>query len=223
MIWEMVPLDKLFIDCTGGNKKLKQSEFLGTGKLPIVDQGQKFIAGYTNDEEASCKVTLPCITFGDHTRAFKLIDFPFALGADGVKVLQPTKEVDARYAYFYLDQVKLAGKEGYQRNFKYLKQVSIPLPPLPVQKQIAAILEQADAAREKRRQANKLTEQFLQSAFLEMFGDPVTNPKGWEKKKFADLVEKVEKLRGKQREPEKGLENLFNALMQKAFKGELVK
>ena len=56
----------------------------------------------------------------------------------------------------------------------------IPLPPLPIQQQIAAILEKADAAREKRRQANRLTEQFLQSAFLEMFGNPATNPKGWE-------------------------------------------
>ena len=62
---------------------------------------------------------------------------------------------------------------------RYLQE-EIPLPPLPIQKQIAVILEKADAAREKRRQANKLTEQFLQSAFLEMFGDPVTNPKGWD-------------------------------------------
>jgi type I restriction enzyme, S subunit len=58
--------------------------------------------------------------------------------------------------------------------------LSLALPPLPIQKQIADILEKADAAREKRRQANQLTEQFLQSAFLEMFGDPVTNAKGWE-------------------------------------------
>ncbi|MBA4311173.1 MAG: restriction endonuclease subunit S [Chlorobiaceae bacterium] len=198
MMWKIAPFDKLFIDRTGGNKKLKQSEFLEAGALPIVDQGQQFIAGYTNDEAARCNVTLPCITFGDHTRAFKLIDFPFALGADGVKVLQPTKEVDARYAYFYLNQVKLAGKEGYQRNFKYLKQVSIPLPPLPIQKQIAAILEKADAAREKRRQANKLTEQFLQSAFLEMFGDPVTNPMGWESVKLGKLG-KLERGRSKHR------------------------
>ena len=67
----------------------------------------------------------------------------------------------------------------------------IPLPPLPIQKQIAAILEKADAAREKRRQANHLTEQFLQSTFLEMFGDPVTNPKGWERRRLGDVITKV--------------------------------
>jgi type I restriction enzyme S subunit len=187
MTWKSAKVEELFVDRTGGNKKLKQFEYLDSGMLPIVDQGQQFIAGYTNDENARCNVSLPCITFGDHTRIFKLINFPFALGADGVKVLEPSKEIDARYGYYYLSQVKLAGKEGYQRNFKYLKQVSIPLPPLPIQKQIAAILEKADAAREKRRQANQLTEQFLQSAFLEMFGDPVTNPKGWERLSLGKL------------------------------------
>ncbi|MFH0990410.1 MAG: restriction endonuclease subunit S [bacterium] len=56
-------------------------------------------------------------------------------------------------------------------NKTYLESIRVPLPPLPIQKQIASILEKADVAREKRRQANQLTEQFLQSAFLEMFGD----------------------------------------------------
>jgi len=68
-----------------------------------------------------------------------------------------------------------------------IRNLEIPLPPLPIQKQIAAILEKVDAAREKRRQANQLTEQFLQSVFLEMFGDPVTNPKGWKVSKLSEL------------------------------------
>ena len=70
-----------------------------------------------------------------------------------------------------------------------VKSTAIPLPPLPIQKQIAAILEKADAAREKRRQANQLTEQFLQSAFLEIFGDPVTNPKGWETGTLGEAIQ----------------------------------
>ena len=56
-------------------------------------------------------------------------------------------------------------------------------------KQIAAILEKVDSGREKRRQANHLTEQFLQSAFLEMFGDPVTNPKRWKTGILGEAVE----------------------------------
>ncbi|MBI2966217.1 MAG: restriction endonuclease subunit S [Bacteroidetes bacterium] len=58
--------------------------------------------------------------------------------------------------------------------------LKIPLPDLSTQKKISSILEQADAARQKRKQANQLTGQFLQSAFLEMFGDLSTNEKGWQ-------------------------------------------
>lgn len=58
-------------------------------------------------------------------------------------------------------------------------EINIPLPPLPEQKRIAAILDKADSIRRKRQQAIKLADEFLRSVFLEMFGDPVTNPKGW--------------------------------------------
>lgn len=64
-------------------------------------------------------------------------------------------------------------------------------PPLEEQRRIAAILDKADAVRRKRKEAIALTEELLRSAFLEMFGDPVTNPKGWEKIKLADAVDLV--------------------------------
>ncbi len=58
--------------------------------------------------------------------------------------------------------------------------LEIPLPPLPEQKRIAAILDKAEAIRRKRQQAIQLADDFLRAVFLDMFGDPVTNPKGWE-------------------------------------------
>lgn len=61
-----------------------------------------------------------------------------------------------------------------------LRELEIPLPPLEEQKRIAAILDKADAIRRKRQQAIDLTDQLLRSVFLDMFGDPVTNPKGWD-------------------------------------------
>lgn len=61
-----------------------------------------------------------------------------------------------------------------------LARLKIPLPPLPQQKRIAGILDAADALRAKRREALAQLESLSQSTFLEMFGDPVTNPKGWE-------------------------------------------
>ncbi len=64
-------------------------------------------------------------------------------------------------------------------NLTILRRVPVPLPPLPEQRRIADILDKADVIRRKRKQAIALTDQLLRSTFLEMFGDPVTNPKGW--------------------------------------------
>jgi type I restriction enzyme S subunit len=68
-----------------------------------------------------------------------------------------------------------------------LKRIKIPLPPLEEQRRIAAILDKADGVRRKRKEAIRLTEELLKSTFLEMFGDPVTNPKGWEVSPFGSL------------------------------------
>lgn len=70
---------------------------------------------------------------------------------------------------------------------KIIKESNIPLPPLPEQKRIAAILDKADAIRRKRQQAIQLADDFLRAVFLDMFGDPVTNPNGWE----VDALEKL--------------------------------
>ncbi|MGL4223683.1 MAG: restriction endonuclease subunit S, partial [Vibrio sp.] len=69
--------------------------------------------------------------------------------------------------------------------------LEIPLPPLDEQKRIAAILDKADAIRQKRKQAIALADEFLRSVFLEMFGDPVTNPKGWEVKEVSTVCTEI--------------------------------
>lgn len=81
---------------------------------------------------------------------------------------------------------RAAGAVVKNLNIDIVANVSVAFPPLEEQKRIAAILDKADALRRKRAQALQLTDQFLQSLFLDMFGDPVTNPKGWETKKFGD-------------------------------------
>jgi len=60
-----------------------------------------------------------------------------------------------------------------------IQEIQIPLPPIPEQQRIAAILQKADRIRSMRRYARQLSDGYLQSVFLEMFGDPVTNPMGW--------------------------------------------
>ena len=187
--WDAIRFTDAFTDRTGGQCKIKKGEYLPSGALPIVDQGQEPIGGFTSDLAAQCNVPLPCLLFGDHTRLVKYVDAPFALGADGVKVLEPRDDIDARFAFHYLRALPLPEDAGYSRHFKFLKRTWFPLPPLPEQRRIAAILDKADAVRRKRQQTVDLADQFLRSAFLDMFGDPVRNPKGWPERRLDSFAE----------------------------------
>lgn len=69
--------------------------------------------------------------------------------------------------------------------------IKIPLPPIPEQRRIAAILDTADALRAKRREALVKLDQLLQSVFLQMFGDPVINPRSWPKRPLSELTSKI--------------------------------
>ncbi len=69
------------------SKQIQTNSYLPSGDFPIIDQGQSKIAGWTNDKTTVINDNLPLIVFGDHTRVFKFIDFPFAIGADGTKLI----------------------------------------------------------------------------------------------------------------------------------------
>ena len=71
---------------------------------------------------------------------------------------------------------------------KWVEAYEIPLPPLPEQKRIAAILDTADALRAKRKESIEQLDSLIHSTFLEMFGDPVTNPRGWPTEEAAAVV-----------------------------------
>jgi type I restriction enzyme, S subunit len=176
--WRLAPFDSVMADESGGNLKTPQREFLPVGRYAVVDQGKQLVAGYVNDESRLCRVELPAIVFGDHTRCFKYVDFPFCMGADGTKVLRPKIDADVKYLYHYLRQLRLT-EGGYDRHFKYLKRTEIVLPSLPEQRRIAALLDQAEALRAKRLTALAQLDLLTQSIFLDMFGEPTTNPKGW--------------------------------------------
>ncbi|MDX2054766.1 MAG: restriction endonuclease subunit S [Polyangiaceae bacterium] len=106
-------------------------------------------------------------------------------------VLRPKADFDFRFLKWHLAHYDLAGFVNGTTRGKLTKGAAerIPLvkPPLPEQRRIADILDKADTIRRKRKEAIALTEELLRSAFLEMFGDPVTNPKGWEVKPLGDL------------------------------------
>lgn len=188
--WDVLSFSEAVKDATSEYSKLQKSEYLEQGVFPIVDQGQQQFGGYTNDRSVISVGSCPAIVFGDHTRIFKFIGEPFCLGADGAKVLEPKAELDKKFLFYYLSSLNIESA-GYSRHFKFLKENVVPVPPLSEQKRIAAILDKADAIRRKRQQAIQLADDFLRAVFLDMFGDPVTNPKGWGLRKFSEVCRQI--------------------------------
>jgi len=117
----------------------------------------------------------------------------------GYCVLRTKETLDSKYLFYCLqtksfvnDMVMQATGANYPAvSDKIIKQFKIPLPPLATQKKIAAILDAADAHRQKTKELLSKYDELAQSVFLEMFGDPVTNPKGWEIKKMKEITSKI--------------------------------
>ena len=166
----MAKFSDVFTDETKQGHKIQTSEYLHTGNHPIIDQGQSQIAGYTNLEDG-IYADVPAIIFGDHTRVIKYVDTPFFLGADGVKVLKSKiRDADYKYLFYCLQNAKIPNT-GYNRHFKWLKEIEIPLPSLYEQRRIAAVLDKvSDLIAKRWEQFDKLDE-LVKARFVEMFGD----------------------------------------------------
>lgn len=120
--------------------KIKTTQYLEQGYYPIIDQGKTFIGGYTNDKTGLI-TQLPAIVFGDHTRAFKYVDFPFVAGADGVKVFRAKSCFLPKLLFYFLQAITLPDR-GYARHYQYLVKSKIPVPPMAEQKRIVKKIEE---------------------------------------------------------------------------------
>jgi len=120
--------------------KIPKSKFAESGLYPIIDQSQSDIAGWTNDHTALVIPRRPVVIFGDHTCIVKLIETPFAQGADGIKILEASEDIDPRFLY-YLLRCRGLQQDGYRRHFSKLKEYEIPVPPLEVQQEFVAEIE----------------------------------------------------------------------------------
>lgn len=123
--------------------KLQTRDYQDAGAHPIIDQGQMPIAGWTDSAEGLIAEQLPVVVFGDHSRTFKYVDFPFVRGADGTQILKPRSDIDARYFYYACRSLDLASR-GYNRHFSLLKEQTIPVPPPEDQVRIAQALQQVE-------------------------------------------------------------------------------
>lgn len=103
------------------------------------------------------------------------------------------KEAEKKYLLFFLaNKLEYLKKRLAGATIRFVREgeimnTQIPLPPLSEQKRIVKILEKADALRKKRQEADELNNRIIQSIFLEMFGEPLKNPKGWPVKKIGEV------------------------------------
>lgn len=193
MSWPRVKLSEVATLING--RAYKKHEMLSEGKYPLMRVGNFFSnrAWFYSDLE------LPERQYCDHG------DLLYAWSAsfgpriwDGGKVIYHyhiwklvlnEERIHKKYLYYALQrdvdlikQEQGSGSTMIHVTKTAMEEREITLPPLDEQKRIAAILDKADAIRRKRQQAIQLADDFLRSVFLDMFGDPETNPKEWEVK-----------------------------------------
>lgn len=187
--WEIIPFEDSIVKVKY-TTKIPSNDYLEQGLYPIVSQEEGLISGYWNSEDEVFKISSPVVIFGDHTRILKYVDFDFVLGADGVKILQPIERINAKFFKLYIESCKIPSL-GYSRHYKLLKELQVPVPPLPVQEQIVSELDLLSGIIEKKREQLKELDALAQSIFYDMFGDPITNEKGWEVKKLGEVCNDI--------------------------------
>ncbi|EOX1604922.1 restriction endonuclease subunit S [Vibrio cholerae] len=165
-------------------------------EIRVLGETKKGFTYFEKEDVLLAKIT-PCFENGKSLRPFQ-ISKQVGFGSTEFHVVRADeKKLLPQYLFYLLwsnafrfaGEHAMSGAAGQKRvGTDFLKNFEIPLPPLDEQKRIAAILDKADAIRQKRKQAITLADEFLRSVFLEMFGDPVTNPKGWEVRSIRDFI-----------------------------------
>lgn len=176
--------------------KRKASEALNVGDYPFY-KSSCILSGFCDDYDFEAE-KLIFGTGGSASIHHSMIEFATSTDCF-VADLKNKNAFYTRYVFHFL----LANIHLLEKGFKgaglrhiskkYIQDLIIPIPhnngkpDLDEQKRIAAILDKAEGIRRKRRQALQLTNDFLRSLFIDMFGDPVTNPKGWDVVEFNDV------------------------------------
>ncbi len=208
-----IPVKKISSFCktgSGGTPSRSNNAFFENGTIPWVKSGELKNRYITEVEEyitelavekSSAKLvskgSLLIAMYGATVGEVSQLTFD-ATTNQAICNIQPDENVcDVNYLYRFLEASKpyLLSRRvgGGQPNISQgvIKDLDVPLPPLAEQRRIASILDQADELRQKRQQAIEKLDQLLQATFIDMFGDPVSNPKGWDAKKLSELSTKI--------------------------------
>ena len=121
--------------------KIKRNDYKDFGEIAIISQEEEYISGYCNILDKKI-IDGQYVCFGDHTENVKYVDFRFVQGADGLKIIccNNKEKIDIKYFYYAVCNF-YKRHNNYERHYKYFVELQIPLPALPVQREIVRILD----------------------------------------------------------------------------------
>ena len=187
----MASFDEVLKDCTKLGTKIPTSEYLESGKYPIIDQGQNDIAGYYDSDDGLFE-DVPTIVFGDHTRVVKYVDKPCFLGADGVKLLCPLdKDINCKYLFYQLSCADIPNT-GYNRHFKWVKALDFKIPSSDEQNHVVEVLDKVTELISLRKQQLAKLDELVKARFVEMFGNPSNNSLGFPYEPLSNCLLSIE-------------------------------
>jgi len=137
--WSTLPISAI-LDKYPTTKRYETKEYLSQGKYPIIDQGDTYIVGYTNEDD-NLLTRHPAVLFGDHSTKVKFLDFDFARGADGTQILYSSNDAVSQYYLYLAVRTLQIPNPGYSRHFKYLKELPIVIPSLNIAIKFANIVK----------------------------------------------------------------------------------
>lgn len=122
---------------------VKSTEYNDSYTIPVLTAGDSFILGYTNENEGIYEATKenPVIIFDDFTTSMHWVDFRFKVKSSAMKMLTPKEGVSFRYLYYAMKSIKYSPKEHARQWISNYSNLTIPIPPIPVQEEIVRILD----------------------------------------------------------------------------------
>ena len=206
MSWPLAPISEFCTTSSGGTPSRKKAEYYG-GDIPWVKSGDLRekevvkVTEYITDlgvEKSSAKIVkkgaILLAMYGATVGRMAMLGIDASTNQAVCSIRPDDSKAFPKYVYYALrekvPEFLKSAVGGAQPNISQgmIKDTRVLLPSLEEQKRIAAILDKADAIRRKRQQSIELADQLLRSVFLDMFGDPVTNPKGWVEETLVNLV-----------------------------------
>jgi type I restriction enzyme S subunit len=209
MSWEYVKVSDLTEVITGGTPSTTKKEYWEGGNIPWLNSGelnQEIIVNCDNYiselgmKNSAARImpkdTVLIALTGATTGVVGYLTFE-ACANQSVTGILPSKNHHPKYLYYYLKSIRQKVLDesygGAQKHISqgYVKNLEIPLPPLATQKHIAEILDAANALRRKDQELLKKYDELAQAIFIDMFGDPVKNEKGWEVEILKKITSKI--------------------------------